>query len=845
MSGWRLLALAVALAPGVIAWWSGRRLVLLLDDPALPERLLVRNMRVVQAVAVALALIIVLMRKDALWALPLAILSAIVASFPARKALLGEQWNLGRYLLFGVRFWGAWLGVWLLLAAAPAVVQAAGLARWPVAIGLAALLFIWNARYPEVFLWLIGARPLDLGPGFAGIIDRAGIRPPRIFRFGAPGGRVLNAFAIPSIRAPAVVCSDTLLELFEPDEQAAIFAHEVAHLEYYSRRVLLRANIVLWTLLALSTTGVALVPEPLSRWSPLVGVLVLLVLFSALSRRQAQEEASDRRAVFLCGDAEALVRALVKLHTLGRVPRRWGLDLERSATHPSLARRIQAIREAAGIEPPGLARPTVVTSKTPGTFAILEADRILWLDGVPAETPLDATTLRERAASYRAVRYSELVDLRVKAGIVGGPTMVATERAGRSQTMPLREADVAAVQAALDVVDLKLARAPAARPSLVLLGRALSVFLMLLGVSTGLHLSPIVAGLIGFIRPSRAALAMVGAVAAGGVVVNLERVRALGWHRLGALAYGWLQLAALAGSCAVAGVALWLTFRRRRGELESRVDVFLPLAGLGVVMVAMWGILLRWAATESGKLMPGMMVQALPDTWLAPLGIAAALFTIRHRAAWWGGVAALAASFLLYAVGAGWLTGWLLARQAASGLIVVRLRIPNPSLVILCGPAGSGKSTFAARHFPPTAIVSSDRCRAMLADDERNLAVSREAFTLFHTLIDRRLHFRRLAVADSTALRRDARRALLDIGRRHGVPVLLVVFDVSEDRCSLHDTMRERRVGRAVIARQVRLLHEALKTIPHEGFDGVTILDDASARHAAIEIGTGSPDVPD
>ena len=64
----------------------------------------------------------------------------------------------------------------------------------------------------------------------------------------------------------------------------------------------------------------------------------------------------------------------------------------------------------------------------------------------------------------------------------------------------------------------------------------------------------------------------------------------------------------------------------------------------------------------------------------------------------------------------------------------MRLRIPNPSLVVLCGPAGSGKSTFAARHFPPTAIVSSDRCRAMLADDERDLSVSPEAFRLFHTI---------------------------------------------------------------------------------------------------------------
>ncbi|MBI3998273.1 MAG: AAA family ATPase [Armatimonadetes bacterium] len=166
----------------------------------------------------------------------------------------------------------------------------------------------------------------------------------------------------------------------------------------------------------------------------------------------------------------------------------------------------------------------------------------------------------------------------------------------------------------------------------------------------------------------------------------------------------------------------------------------------------------------------------------------------------------------------------------------MRLRIPNPSLVVLCGPAASGKSTFAARHFPATAIVSSDRCRAMLADDERNLAVSREAFDLFHTIIDRRLHYRRLAVADSTALRREARRTLLEISRRHGLPVVLIVFDVPEDRCYLHDTRRERRVGRPVIERQVRLLQEALRSIPNEGFDEVHVLDDVQARRASVGI---------
>ena len=164
------------------------------------------------------------------------------------------------------------------------------------------------------------------------------------------------------------------------------------------------------------------------------------------------------------------------------------------------------------------------------------------------------------------------------------------------------------------------------------------------------------------------------------------------------------------------------------------------------------------------------------------------------------------------------------------------VKIPAPALVVLCGPAGSGKSTFAHRHFPDTSIVSSDRCRAMIADDEANIQVSHEAFELFHQIIELRLRHRHLTVADSTAVRPEARKTLLHIGRRCEVPTVAILFDVAKATCLRRDEGRSRRVGRAVIHRQWEAFQQALRHVPAEGFDQAVVLGEDDLRRVHVEI---------
>lgn len=164
------------------------------------------------------------------------------------------------------------------------------------------------------------------------------------------------------------------------------------------------------------------------------------------------------------------------------------------------------------------------------------------------------------------------------------------------------------------------------------------------------------------------------------------------------------------------------------------------------------------------------------------------------------------------------------------------VRLMRPSVVVLCGPAACGKSTFAARHFRPTQIISSDHARSLVCDDERDQRHSAEAFALVNFIVEQRLSLNRLCVVDSTALTPEARKTLLDLARKHRVPCVVFLFDIPLEICIARDQARERSVGRPVIERQYRIFARERGNLEREGFDQVIELGEDDLDTVRIDV---------
>ncbi|MGW5652997.1 polynucleotide kinase-phosphatase [Streptomyces humi] len=154
------------------------------------------------------------------------------------------------------------------------------------------------------------------------------------------------------------------------------------------------------------------------------------------------------------------------------------------------------------------------------------------------------------------------------------------------------------------------------------------------------------------------------------------------------------------------------------------------------------------------------------------------------------------------------------------------LPVTDLSLVVLVGASGSGKSTFARRHFKPTEVISSDFCRGLVSDDENDQSASADAFDVLHYIAGKRLAAGRRTVVDATSVQQDSRSRLIDLARQYDVLPVAIVLDVPEEVCVERNAARSDRADlpRRVVQRHIRELRRSVRHLEREGFRKVHVL---------------------
>ena len=145
--------------------------------------------------------------------------------------------------------------------------------------------------------------------------------------------------------------------------------------------------------------------------------------------------------------------------------------------------------------------------------------------------------------------------------------------------------------------------------------------------------------------------------------------------------------------------------------------------------------------------------------------------------------------------------------------------------------------------------MSSDACRAIVADDEADQAATSAAFAVLHCIVEQRLRAGRITVVDATNVQAKARRPLLELAARYHRPCMAILFELPPQVCKERNRQRQDRVvGDFVVDRQCAQAPISDEVLSHEGFDPVIVLHSAeeadcfgAPSHSSPPCGTTRP----
>lgn len=148
----------------------------------------------------------------------------------------------------------------------------------------------------------------------------------------------------------------------------------------------------------------------------------------------------------------------------------------------------------------------------------------------------------------------------------------------------------------------------------------------------------------------------------------------------------------------------------------------------------------------------------------------------------------------------------------------MKIEIPEYALVLLFGASRTGKSSFAATQFFPTEVISADRMRGWVADDEADQSATADAFDVLHHIVEKRLKSRRFTVIDATNVQPESRKGLIALARKWHALAVAITFELPEALAVARSAARlDRQFGAGPVRCQMQALERSLGGMNREG----------------------------
>ena len=124
-------------------------------------------------------------------------------------------------------------------------------------------------------------------------------------------------------------------------------------------------------------------------------------------------------------------------------------------------------------------------------------------------------------------------------------------------------------------------------------------------------------------------------------------------------------------------------------------------------------------------------------------------------------------------------------------------------LIVLCGPSGSGKSSWIKKYAPEHEIISLDNIRRELSGKREDQSINGKIVHIAKDRLKAYLRKQQNIIWDSTNLREDFRQKICSTGFDYGALVTLVVFHKSEQMLRKDNRNRPYPVPEQVLTKQL------------------------------------------